>query len=74
MKTFIFYSLEGYTESPTHDEVENCQLLGEASGRTAKEALDHLVEKNGWIKECGFRLNEGQIIARELANTERIYL
>lgn len=74
MKTFIFYSTEGHTESPNGNTVDNCQMLGEACGNSAKEALDNLLKDNPWITECGFRLNEGVIIACELADTRRHYL
>ena len=64
MHEYIFYTLEGFTESPTGEEVENCQVLGHAIGADAKEAKANLLENNPWIKEKGFDVYE--IIAREV--------
>lgn len=46
MKTFLFYTSEGYTESPNNECVENCQLLGEATGETVKAAFANLLKEN----------------------------
>ena len=35
MKRFIVYTTEGYTESPTFQEVQNCQVLGEVEAQNA---------------------------------------
>ena len=35
-------------------EVENCQVLGRAFGKDAKDARDKLVRNHPWIKECCF--------------------
>ena len=74
MGTYIFYTLEGRTESPDGQEVENCQLLGEANGENAGEALSQLLSENPWIESCGFKVGTGNIIARELLNTKRYTL
>lgn len=74
MKTYLFYTMEGYTESPNSNSIENCQLLGEAKGETVEDAFVCLLKNNTWIEENGFHVNAGQIIARELANDNRIYL
>ena len=74
MRTFIFYTLEGYSESPINEITENCQLLGEATGETAHDALNNLLKENEWIIEQGFRLNEGKVIARELVDSRRYFL
>ncbi|MDN0071690.1 hypothetical protein QVN97_06690 [Bacteroides caecigallinarum] len=74
MKTFLFYTTEGYTESPNNTSIENCQLLGEADGETVEEAFTNLIKENSWIEEYGFHTYKGFIIARELANTQRFYL
>lgn len=73
MRTFIFYTLEGYSESPINEITENCQLLGEATGETARDALNNLLKENEWIIEQGFHLNEGKVIARELADSRRYF-
>lgn len=51
----------------------NCQLLGEATGETARDALNNLLKENEWIIEQGFHLNEGKVIARELADSRRYF-
>lgn len=71
MPTFIFYTLEGHTEAPDGRRVENCQLLGEACGEDASDALANLLRENRWIGEHGFSVGIGEIIARELSDTKR---
>lgn len=71
MPTFIFYTLEGHTEAPDGRRVENCQLLGEACGEDASDALANLLSENRWIGEHGFSVGIGEIIARELSDTKR---
>ena len=41
---------------------------------TVEDAFVCLLKNNTWIEENGFHVNAGQIIARELANDNRIYL
>lgn len=74
MKTFLFYTREGYTESPNNGCVENCQLLGEATGETVEAAFANLLKENPWIEENGFHTDSGLIIARELAHTKCFYI
>ena len=64
MKEFIFYTLEGYTESPTGKSVENIQILGFEEGSSIKEAKERLIEKEPWIIEDGFIKQE--IIGKQL--------
>ena len=68
MKEFIFYTLEGYTESPTEKPVENIQVLGFEKGETIKEANKNLLKKRRWIIESGF--NEQEIIHKQLLGDE----
>lgn len=67
----MFYTHEGYTEAPNGEKVENCQLLGDAEGETAKDALDKLLNENPWITACGFKAGSESIIARKLSGMER---
>ena len=64
MKEYVFYTFEGYTESPTGKEVENIQLLGFESGKNKEEAKRNLIKKRGWIVENGF--DEHQIESKQL--------
>lgn len=73
MRKFIFYTSEGYTESPEGEMIESCQLLGDAEGATAKDAYDNLLSENPWIRKCGFDLKSGKVMARELSD-DRQYL
>ena len=54
MARFIFYTTEGTTEAPDGEDIENCQMLGYADGKTLNEALESLLRENTWIKECGY--------------------
>ena len=55
MKQYIIYTTEGYTIAPNENvEIENCQVLGEASGNTPDEAKDNLLkgkslDYRGWL-------------------------
>ena len=65
MKKYIFYTTEGYTIAPNEDyEVENCQVLGIASGNDCQEAKRQLLEDNPWITEAGF--SPSKFIGKEL--------
>ena len=63
MKSFVFYTAEGYTESPFGEQVENYQILGFEKGNTQEEALQKLL-KNDWIERLGFK--RAEIIAQQL--------
>ena len=71
MHEYIFYTFEGYTESRTGEEVENCQVLGYAMGADVRSAKAELLRSNPWIEEKGFDICE--IVAREVVG-ERLYL
>ena len=68
MKTYIFYTMEGYTESPTNERVENIQLLGRGVGKNKADALEAFLIQNPWITESGFKREE--IIAEQVLNEE----
>jgi hypothetical protein len=54
MKSFVFYTYEGYTESPTSEPLENIQLLGFESGKNIKLAKQKLITQRKWIEKTGF--------------------
>ena len=58
MNEYVFYTFEGYTESPTGKECENIQLLGFEYGRNKKSAKKKLVETREWIEELDFDVEE----------------
>ena len=65
MREFVFYTEEGYTESPTGKTVENLQILGFENGKNKDEAFKTLINNNQWIIENG--LNKDKIICKQLA-------
>ena len=54
--------------SSSNEEVENCQLLGTAHGKSQNEALQNLLSENPWIEERGFTPNG--VFARQLLPEE----
>ena len=58
MKEFVFYTPDGYTQSPCGSDVENFQILGFAKGETAKSALNNLIKQNDWIINYGFNISK----------------
>lgn len=54
MKTYLFYTPEGYNESPNHAEVYTLQILGYEQGRNEEEAKLKLLDHNTWIQKGGF--------------------
>lgn len=70
MNEYLFFTLEGATLPPIEGkEVENCQLLGKANGKTLKEAKSNLLKENPWIEECGFDCD--CIIAEQILTEEQ---
>ena len=64
MNTYVFYTQEGYAESPIGKSIENMQILGFAKGKNVSKALENLLKENSWIKESGFDKNS--ILVRQL--------
>lgn len=58
MKEYVFYTCEGYTESPTGKPVENIQILGFANGDNHNVALNDLIKRNQWIVEKDFDIHK----------------
>lgn len=55
MNEYLFFTAEGTTYPPKKDkEVDNCQVLGKAKGKTVEEAKGILFEENSWIENGGF--------------------
>ena len=67
MNEYLFYTPEGQTIPPDASrEVENCQVLGRARGRTLAEAKTALLQDNPWIVESGF--DPARILAAKLGD------
>lgn len=58
MNEYVFYTYEGYTESPSNKECENMQIIGFESGNDNLYAKRKLVETRSWIKELNFDVNK----------------
>ena len=54
MNEYIFYTDEGYCESPNGTQTENFQVLGFEKGNSKDEALNKLIGNNSWIKESDY--------------------
>ena len=68
MNGYVFYTFEGYTESPTGKECENIQLLGFEYGKNKYDAKKTLVKTRNWIEELDFDVEE--IEAKQLLTEE----
>ncbi len=52
----IFYTTDGYTQTPNETDIENLQVLGIESGTNKIDALNNLLDNNSWILEDGYEL------------------
>ena len=72
IRSFIFYTTEGYTFQPNSEsdiaDVENCQILGWGKGRTSTEAFNDFKKESPWLKILRFN----EVIGVELKD-ERTY-
>ena len=67
MKQYIFYSTDGFTFDKNFDEIENCQILGWATGSCHNDALKNLRQE---MRLDGF----DTISCQELRNNTTILL
>lgn len=68
MKKYIILTTEGHCESPEGEMVDNCQVLGRASGETEYQAVETFLKQNPWVISMDYK-PENFIIAR-LHDTE----
>lgn len=68
MNKYIFYTLEGFTQSPTNEDCNNIQILGFENGNNQCEAMNNLITENKWIEKLGFDITEIQ--AKQLLTDE----
>lgn len=64
MKEFLFYTMEGFAQSPTGEDVENMQILGFANGDNQESAKVNLLSNNKWIIEYGYDVDK--ILSKQL--------
>ena len=57
IKNYMFYTEEGYTESPKGIKVQNFQILGFESAENYKNAKLNLLQNNPWILGAGFNFD-----------------
>ena len=73
MKNYIFYTTEGFTFQPKSEsiepDIENCQILGWADGKTPQEAFKNLERENHFLKTTSF----SEVICQELANKTKLH-
>lgn len=78
MNEYIFYTTEGYTIAPNEDyDVENCQVIGRAFGKSSDEAMKNLLKENKWIENSGFNQKEfyiKQILTEEQRNDIKLLI
>ena len=72
IRSFIFYTTEGYTFQPNSEsdmpDVENCQVLGWGKGSTAKKAFNDFKKESSWLENLRFNA----VIGAELKD-EKVY-
>lgn len=61
MKSFIFFTNEGFTQDPNHKEIPNMQILGSGEGDEILEAFKNFKQNQSYLSEFTFR----EVIALE---------
>ncbi len=54
MNEYIIISSQGYTQSPSGQDVENQQVLGYEFGADESSAKESFFKNNGWLVKAGF--------------------
>lgn len=54
MKSFIFYTNDGYTYDNKHHEANNMQLLGHGMGNNVLDAFEHFKVNQSYIHNQAF--------------------
>jgi len=66
MNEYVFFTSEGFTQSPNGDDVENFQILGFEKSDNKENAINLLLKHNVWIIEKNFNIQK--IKSRQLLN------
>ena len=72
MNEYMFYTFEGFTQSPNKNECENLQILGFEKAESLKTAKKHLLANNNWILKYGF--DTEKILSKKILTEETIDL
>lgn len=54
MKTYLFYTSDGFTYDNLHNEANNMQILGHGEGTSINEAFNHFKQNQSYIKKQAF--------------------
>lgn len=54
-KKFLFFTSEGFTYDPNNKEIENMQILGDATGKDILEAFKNFKINQPYLKKFSFK-------------------
>ena len=54
MKSFIFYTTEGFTSDPNDKAINNTQILGSADGVDVTDAFKNFKQTHSYLQEYAF--------------------
>ena len=54
MKSFLFFTTEGFTSDPNDKAINNTQILGSADGADVTEAFKNFKQTHSYLQEYAF--------------------
>lgn len=70
MNEYMFYTFEGFTQSPNKTDCENLQILDFEKAENLEAAKEHLLANNDWISKYGF--NTEEILSKKILTEESL--
>ena len=70
MNEYMFYTFEGFTQSPNKTDCENLQILGFEKAENLEIAKSHLLANNEWILKYGF--DKKKILSKRILTEETL--
>lgn len=70
MNEYVFYTFEGFTQSPNKTDCENLQILGFEKAENLEVAKEHLLVNNDWISRYGF--DTEKILSKKILTEESL--
>lgn len=70
MNEYMFYTFEGFTQSPNKTDCENLQILGFEKAENLEVAKEHLLVNNDWISRYGF--DTEKILSKKILTEESL--
>lgn len=55
MRSFIFFTDEGFAQDPNHKEIPNMQILGTGNGDEILEAFKNFKQNQSYLSEFSFK-------------------